>query len=76
MQSSIDWANFLKNNVFDFNEIDVIIGSEQYVKYMADYIRTMATPREKEILSKRMKARQLYDEILKLIEHKIKEYYD
>lgn len=38
MQSSIDWADFLKHNVFDFNEIDVIIGSEQYVKYMADYI--------------------------------------
>lgn len=41
-----------------------------------DYIRTMATPREKEILSKRMKARQLYDDILKLIEYKIEEYYD
>lgn len=41
-----------------------------------DYIRTMATPREKEILSKRMKTRQLYDDILKLIEHKIEEYYD
>jgi uncharacterized sporulation protein YeaH/YhbH (DUF444 family) len=41
-----------------------------------DYIRTMATPREKEILSKRMKARQLYDDILKLIESKIEEYYD
>lgn len=41
-----------------------------------DYIRTMATPREKEILSKRMKTRQLYDDILKLIEYKIGEYYD
>lgn len=41
-----------------------------------DYIRTMATPREKEIFSKRMKARQLYDDILKLIEYKIEEYYD
>lgn len=41
-----------------------------------DYIRTMATPREKEIFSKRMKARQLYDDILKLIESKVEEYYD
>lgn len=41
-----------------------------------DYIRTMATPREKEIFSKRMKARRLYDDILKLIENKIEEYYD
>ena len=41
-----------------------------------DYIRTMATPREKEIFSKRMKARQLYDDILKLIECKVEEYYD
>ena len=41
-----------------------------------DYIRTMATPREKEIFSKRMKTRQLYDDILKLIESKIEEYYD
>lgn len=36
--SSIEWAHFLKSNVEDFNEIDVIIGSEQYVKYMAEYI--------------------------------------
>ena len=41
-----------------------------------NYIRTMATPREKEIFSKRMKTRQLYDDILKLIESKIEEYYD
>ena len=41
-----------------------------------DYIRTMATPREKEIFSKRMKTRQLYDDILKLIESKVEEYYD
>lgn len=41
-----------------------------------DYIRTMATPREKDILSKRIKARQLYDDILKLIESKVEEYYD
>ena len=41
-----------------------------------NYIRTMATQREKEIFSKRMKARQLYDDVLKLIESKIEEYYD
>ena len=41
-----------------------------------DYIRTMATPREKDILYKRIKARQLYDDILKLIESKVEEYYD
>ena len=41
-----------------------------------DYIRNMATPREKEILAKRMKARNFYDDILKLIEEKIEEYYD
>ena len=41
-----------------------------------NYIRTMATPREKEIFSKRMKARKLYDDILKLIECKVEEYYD
>lgn len=41
-----------------------------------NYIRTMASPREKEILEKRLKARQLYDDILNLIESKIEEYYD
>lgn len=37
---------------------------------------SMVTPREKEILEKRLKARELYDNILKLIEQKIEEYYD
>lgn len=41
-----------------------------------EYIAKFATMREKEILSKRMKARKLYDDILVLIEEKIEEYYD
>lgn len=41
-----------------------------------EYIRTMATPREHEILAKRVRARKLYDDILMLIEKKIEEYYD
>ena len=38
LKSSVEWAEYLKENLNDFNEIDVIIGSEQYVKYMADYL--------------------------------------
>ena len=41
-----------------------------------EYISIYATPREKEMLNKRLKARNLYDDILKLIEQKIEEYYD
>lgn len=36
-QSSIEWAEFLKNIITE-NEIDVIIGSEKYVQYMAEYL--------------------------------------
>lgn len=41
-----------------------------------DYIKKYATKRELDILEKRLKARKLYDEILKLIEVKIEEFYD
>lgn len=34
--SSIQWAEYLKANLEEFSSIDVIIGSEIYVKYMAD----------------------------------------
>jgi HTH-type transcriptional repressor of NAD biosynthesis genes len=37
-QSAMDWVDFLQNQLQDFNEIDVFVGSELYVKYMADYI--------------------------------------
>ena len=38
LKSSEEWAEYLKANLNDFSEIDVIIGSEMYVKYMADYL--------------------------------------
>jgi HTH-type transcriptional repressor of NAD biosynthesis genes len=38
VQSSKEWSDFLRTKIDNFDEIDVIIGSEQYVKYMADYI--------------------------------------
>lgn len=38
LKSSEEWAEFLKAELEDFSEIDVIIGSEMYVKYMADYL--------------------------------------
>lgn len=38
IKSSEEWAEFLKAELDDFSEIDVIIGSEMYVKYMADYL--------------------------------------
>lgn len=38
MKSSEEWADYLKGILDDFSEIDVIIGSEMYVKFMADYI--------------------------------------
>lgn len=38
LKSSEEWAEYLRANLDDFSEIDVIIGSEQYVKYMADYL--------------------------------------
>lgn len=38
LKSSEAWAEYLKANIDDFVEINVIIGSEQYVKYMADYL--------------------------------------
>lgn len=40
-----------------------------------EYLKTTATPREHDILDKRVKARKLYDEILVLIEKKIEEFY-
>ena len=38
IQSSEEWAEYLKAELENFSEIDVIIGSEMYVKYMADYL--------------------------------------
>ena len=38
MKSSEEWAEYLKAELKDFSNIDVIIGSEMYVKYMADYL--------------------------------------
>ena len=38
LKSSEEWAEYLKAELEDFSEIDVIIGSEMYVKYMADYL--------------------------------------
>lgn len=38
LKSSEEWAEYLKAELEDFSEIDVIIGSELYVKYMADYL--------------------------------------
>lgn len=38
LKSSVEWAEYLKAELEDFFEIDVIIGSEMYVKYMADYL--------------------------------------
>ena len=66
----------LKNCVWDL--IELYTNELMTYGFMnnEDYIRTMATPREKDILSKRIKARQLYDDILKLIESKVEEYYD
>lgn len=37
MQSSIEWSEYLRKIITD-NEIDVIIGSEKYVQYMAEYL--------------------------------------
>lgn len=38
IKSSEEWAEYLKAELENFSEIDVIIGSEMYVKYMADYL--------------------------------------
>lgn len=38
LKSSEEWAEYLKEQLDDFSEIDVIVGSELYVKYMADYL--------------------------------------
>lgn len=38
LKSSEEWAEYLKVELEDFSDIDVIIGSEMYVKYMADYL--------------------------------------
>lgn len=37
VQSSIEWAEFLRQ-IINNNEIDVIVGSEKYVQYMAEYL--------------------------------------
>lgn len=38
LKSSHEWAEYLCEVCEDFSEVDVIVGSEQYVKYMADYV--------------------------------------
>jgi HTH-type transcriptional repressor of NAD biosynthesis genes len=38
VKSSEEWADYLNDQFPDFSEIDVLIGSELYVKYMAEYI--------------------------------------
>lgn len=38
LQSSIDWSEYLKANIKGFDEFDVIVGSEKYVKYMGEYL--------------------------------------
>lgn len=38
VKSSEEWADYLNGQLLDFSEIDVLIGSELYVKYMAEYI--------------------------------------
>ena len=37
MQSSIDWSEYLKANIKDFDKYDVIVG-EKYVQYMGEYL--------------------------------------
>lgn len=41
-----------------------------------EYIENIASEREKILFNKRIKCRKLYDDILKLIEQKVEEYYD
>lgn len=38
LQSSKDWADYLMKVHIGMHEVDVIIGSERYVQYMADYL--------------------------------------
>lgn len=38
MESSIAWAEYLKNQLEDFESIDVVVGSELYVKFIAEYL--------------------------------------
>lgn len=38
LQSSIEWAEYLKANLYDFDKFDVIVGSEKYVQYMGEYL--------------------------------------
>ena len=38
LQSSIEWAEYLKTNLYGFDKYDVIVGSEKYVQYMGEYL--------------------------------------
>ncbi len=38
LQSSIEWAEYLKANLYDFDKFDVIVGSEKYVQYMGEHL--------------------------------------
>lgn len=38
LKSSIEWAEYLKANLYDFDKFDVIVGSEKYVQYMGEYL--------------------------------------
>ena len=63
VSETIDWyTNELSSYVLNFNS--------------KEYIEKLASEREKILFGKRIKCRKLYDDILKLIEEKIEEYYD
>lgn len=38
LESSKAWARYLNANLEGFSAVDVIVGSEQYVRYMAEYL--------------------------------------
>ncbi len=63
VSETIDWyTNELSSYGLNFNS--------------KEYIEKLASEREKILFGKRIKCRKLYDDILKLIEEKIEEYYD
>ena len=63
VSETIDWyTNELSSYGLNFNS--------------KEYIEKLASEREKILFGKRIKCRKLYDDILKLIEEKIEEYFD
>lgn len=63
---------------FVWNLIETYTNELQTYGFMntESYLLNNASPREKEIISKRAKARKLYDDIFSLIEKKMEGYYD